>query len=187
MNPNITEEYAFSGSKFISNPIVAVTSIFLHAGIIHILSNLLALLFFGIAVEKELGSWKMLAIFMIGGFVGEAFSLFIYPMDVLSIGASGAIFALVGAGMLIKPFDVSFYPFIIPLPLAFIGAIYIIYNIIGFYSGPSNISYAAHFGGLIVGLIVGLKHENGRKGVVIVSIMFILITLIPFISSYIFS
>lgn len=182
-DPSVTEKYAFSGERLMKKPVVVVTSIFLHASLEHLLSNILALLFFGIAVENEMGKLKMLFIFFLGAFVGDLFSLFVYPWDALSVGASGGIFALVGTGMLVKPLDLSFYPLIVPLPLALIGVVYIIYNIYGFFAGPSNISYAAHIGGLIVGMISGLTKEGGRKGLVIVAFMFLLLATLPYIIS----
>src|SRR3989338_3851416 len=92
--------FGFSGKNFLERPYVVVTSIFMHGGIEHLLSNLLVLIFFGLAVEAELGVKKMLVIFFLGAFAGDFFSLFFYPFDAVAIGASAGIFALVGAGML---------------------------------------------------------------------------------------
>ncbi len=161
-------QYGFSGANMLARPYVIVTSIFLHAGIEHILSNLLVLLFFGFAAEKELGAPKMLAIFFIGAFAGDLFSLFVYPFDALAVGASAGIFALVGVGMIVRPMDLSLYPLVVPIPLLFLGVLYAIYNIAGFLFLPqSEISYAAHFGGFFIGLAAGFAKKGLKRGLLL--------------------
>ena len=173
--------YGFSGANLLSRPYVLITSIFLHAGIVHLLSNVLTLMFFGSAIESELGRPKMLAIFFIGAFVGDLFSLFIYPFDAVAVGASAGIFALIGAGIFVKPFDLSMYPFMVPLPLALLGIMYAVYNAYGFVSGPSNISYIAHFGGLLVGVIYGVRREGWKRSFLIVSLVLLVLISIPIV------
>lgn len=165
---NIDEFYAFygfSGANMLERPYVFFTSIFLHAGIEHLLANLFVLIFFGLAVEKELGSARTLVIFLLGALAGDLLSLAVYPFDALSIGASAGIFALIGVGMLVRPLDLSFYPLVLPVPLLFLGIAYAVYNVYGFFFLPeSNISYIGHFGGLFAGLVIGLAETGFRKG-----------------------
>ncbi|MBI4170402.1 MAG: rhomboid family intramembrane serine protease [Candidatus Aenigmarchaeota archaeon] len=157
--------YGFSDQNMLERPYVFFTSIFLHAGIEHLLANLFVLVFFGLAVEKELGSARTLAIFLLGAVAGDMLSLAVYPFDALSVGASAGIFALIGVGMLVRPLDLSFYPLILPIPLLFLGIAYTVYNIYGFFFLPeSNISYIGHFGGLFVGLVLGFAETGFRKG-----------------------
>lgn len=176
--------YGFSGANMLERPHVLVTSIFIHGGIAHLLSNIFAMLFFASAVESELGRSKTLAIFLLGAFAGDAFSLLFYPFDAVSVGASAGIFALVGAGMLVKPFDLSMYPFILPVPLAFVGMLYAIYNLYGlFFDVTSNISYAGHFGGLVVGLWFGFRREGFRRSIKIIIISLLALLSVPIILS----
>lgn len=157
--------YGFSDQNMLERPYVFFTSIFLHAGIEHLLANLFVLVFFGLAVEKELGSARTLAIFLLGAVAGDMLSLAVYPFDALSVGASAGIFALIGVGMLVRPLDLSFYPLILPIPLLFLGIAYTVYNIYGFFFLPeSNISYISHFGGLFIGLVLGFAETGFRKG-----------------------
>jgi len=157
--------YGFSGANLLARPYVLLTSIFLHAGIEHLLANLLVLAFFCMAVEKELGSLKTLGIFFAGAVAGDLLSLAVYPFDAVSVGASAGIFALVGVGMLVRPLDLSFYPMIMPIPLLFLGIAYALYNVYGFFFLPeSGISYIAHFGGLFVGLAAGFAKTGMKKG-----------------------
>ena len=182
-----TDRFGFSGNNLLSHPEVLVTSIFIHSGIAHLLANIFVLFFFAEALESELGSLKTLGVFFGGAFLGSIASLLIYPINAVSIGASGGVFALVGAGMLIKPFDISFYPMIMPLGL--LGVIYAVYTAIGFAASvagtasaaESNISYIAHFAGLGTGMFVGFQREGWEKGLRLVLVMFIIMLLLPYI------
>ncbi|MBI3190610.1 rhomboid family intramembrane serine protease [archaeon] len=172
--------YGFSGENLIARPYTLVTSIFLHASLAHLLANILAWFFFGYAVEKELGVARMLAIFFLGAIAGDFLSLLFYPSSIVGIGASAGIFALVGAGMLVKPLDLSFYPMIVPVPLIFLGIAYALYNVYEFFFAfDPTISYAGHFGGLIIGLAFGLRHTGMRKGLLTVIIALGIMILIP--------
>ncbi|MBI2579428.1 MAG: rhomboid family intramembrane serine protease [Candidatus Aenigmarchaeota archaeon] len=174
------ERFGFSGENFLRHPEVLVTSIFLHGNLEHLLSNILVLVFAGIAVEGELGRGKMLAIFFLGAFAGDLLSLIFYPFNSVSIGASGGIFALLGAGMLVRPLDISIYPLAVPVPLAFLGILYAFYNAYGFLTdSTSNISYMAHFGGLALGLVWGLAEKGLRKGAKIILISAAIMLLLP--------
>ncbi len=180
--------YGFSAEKLVHNPYILLTSIFLHGNLEHLLSNILILFFFGIVVEKEIGKAKMLALFFGGAFIGDLLSIFFYPSDVIFIGASAGIFALIGAGMLIKPLDLSFYPFIVPIPLALLGMAYAFFNIYAFLSGAGgNISYISHIGGLVVGVLYGFRYTGFKKSmkILITSLLLILI-LLPLLAKLIF-
>lgn len=151
-------DYGFSGANLVERPWTIVTSIFIHGDITHLLANILVLYFFGVAVEDELRWKKMLALFFLGAFAGDGISLLFYSFDTISIGASAGIFALIGAGIFVRPFDFSVPN---PVPLGLLGIAYVIYNIFGvFTDAESNISYIAHFGGLIVGLAYGFYYRR---------------------------
>jgi membrane associated rhomboid family serine protease len=172
--------YGFSGSNFLERPYVLITSIFLHADIVHLLSNIFVLFFFGIALEGEIGK-KVLMIFFLGAFLGDIVSIPAYGFNAVSIGASAGIFALVGAGMLIKPFDLSFYPLILPIPLALLGMMYAVYNLYEFFAAVpgSNISYIGHVAGLSVGLFFGFRRQGLGHGLKIILLIFAAMILIP--------
>ncbi|MBI5346996.1 MAG: rhomboid family intramembrane serine protease [Candidatus Aenigmarchaeota archaeon] len=180
-------EYGFSGEAVATRPWILLTSIFLHGSLEHLLSNILVLFFFGAAVESELGMLKMLALFFTGAFFGDFVSLFFYSSETVAIGASAGIFALVGLGMIVRPFDLSLYPFFIPVPLALLGVMYSLYNAIGFIQGTGNISYAAHFGGLFIGLAFGFKREGWKRGMLLIVSMLLILLLIPYIWKFVLS
>lgn len=84
------------------NPLVAhgeywrlLTAVFIHIGLMHLVFNLIALLTFGRLAEAIYGHWRFLAVYIVSGITGAAFSYF-FSRDV-SAGASGAIFGIAGA------------------------------------------------------------------------------------------
>jgi membrane associated rhomboid family serine protease len=176
----IFSSYGFSGANVVANPLTAITAIFLHGSLIHLLSNILVWVFVGHAVEDELGAGRMLLLFFMGAFAGEGLSLLGYPFDAISIGASAGIFALVGAGMLLRPIDLSLYPFIVPIPLALLGLFYAIYNVYEFVFAPDpTISYLGHFGGLILGFLFGFKYGGLKRGLKIIFVTLGVMIIIP--------
>lgn len=73
-----------------------ITTLFLHANPLHLAMNGLALWMFGSAVEKTMGWWRFLVLFLVAGSLGNLLSAFNIRYDV-AVGASGGIFGLVGA------------------------------------------------------------------------------------------
>ncbi|MBI4019471.1 MAG: rhomboid family intramembrane serine protease [Candidatus Aenigmarchaeota archaeon] len=168
--PEIVRYYGLSGENFAERPYVILTSIFLHGDLAHLVSNIFALFFFGLAVENEIGKSRMLLLLFAGGLAGGMFALLYYGPAELSIGASAGVFALVGAGMLLRPMDISFYPYFVPVPLALLGAGYVLYNIYGFFfDNASNISYVAHFGGMFVGLAYAFHYQGIKKSLLVIA------------------
>ncbi|MFC2143731.1 rhomboid family intramembrane serine protease, partial [Candidatus Aenigmatarchaeota archaeon] len=175
-------DYGFSYSTFFQQPWTLVTSVFLHGSLEHLLSNILFWFFFGMAVESELGKKKYLLVFFLGAFMGNFLGLFFYAPETLFIGASAGIFALVGVGMLVRPLDVSFYPLIIPIPLALLGLAYIIFNVYAFIVAPAdNISYIGHIGGVMVGFLFGLHRSGWKKSMKIILITLAVLIAIPLV------
>ena len=183
--------YGFSLQNVLSGRVyVFLTSVFLHGDASHIILNMIALFFFGRVVEQELGRKKFLLIFFLSAIVGNiavlssnllGFGSGIVP----TIGASAAIFGLIGAGMLVKPFELVFYPYLIPVPLIMVALVYTLYNIaelllVVVEGVSSNISYVSHLGGLAGGMIFGFKQEGSRRGLIVLLFLVLLMVLTPF-------
>ncbi len=129
------------------------TAMFLHADIIHLFSNMLALLIFGTSVENNFYKYQFLLIYFLSGFLGNIFSLFLLTYDSISLGASGAIFGLIGAVFVFfAREDKSFILF---------GLIYLVFFI--FMSLAPGINLWAHLFGLLGGLILGYLFKNKTK------------------------
>jgi rhomboid protease GluP len=74
-----------------------LTSMFVHGGLMHLVGNMLFLFIFGLRGEEMFNLPEYLGIYLLGGLTGNLLSLAFLPLDVPSVGASGAIFALFGA------------------------------------------------------------------------------------------
>ncbi|XP_057852980.1 RHOMBOID-like protein 2 [Cryptomeria japonica] len=73
-----------------------ITCIWLHAGVVHLLSNMLSLVFIGIRLEQEFGFFKIGMLYLLSGFGGSLLSA-LFIQNNISVGASGALFGLLGA------------------------------------------------------------------------------------------
>ncbi len=188
-------EFGFSLANVMNmNFITFFTSIFIHAGPEHLLFNIIALYFFGRVVEEQLGWKKYLAIFFISAIAGDFAIIFmslvgLYSATVPTVGASAAIFGLLGVSIFLKPFDMVIYPYVVPVPLMLIATLYILYNVMDFalviVSGKvSEISYAAHIGGFIAGLLIGLKIEGKKKGFMLILLFLIIAISFLFLWKY---
>lgn len=188
---NLFNDYGFSLQNLLSGRYwTLITSVFLHADPEHLIMNMLALFFFGRAVEMGLGRKKFLLIFITSAIVGNIafliYSFFIGPLGNSVIGASAAIFGLMGTAMLVKPLEFVFYPYLIPVPLILVAVLYILSNIGSFLLvasslEESNISYIAHIGGLASGMLFGFREEKSKKGFAILLFLLIILILTPFI------
>ncbi|MDO4647334.1 MAG: rhomboid family intramembrane serine protease [Eubacteriales bacterium] len=138
------------------------TSMFLHFGIEHLMSNMLILGAFGERMEPALGHWKYAVIYLCGGIAGNLVSLgvsFSTGEYHVSAGASGAVFAILGAMIYVVLYHKGKYGEISirRLLLMTILSIYI-----GFSEG--GVDNAAHIGGLLAGgILTMLLYHPGRK------------------------
>lgn len=143
------------------------TSMFIHANIIHIASNMLFLWVFGDNVEDQFGHWGFLAFYLTSGLVAGLAQIAISPSErIPGVGASGAIAGVLAAYLLIFPqVQVRTLLFIGPFftvtrikAFFLIGFWILLQFIFGFASlgGADNggVAYFAHIGGFIAGLIL---------------------------------
>jgi rhomboid protease GluP len=128
------------------------SSMFIHASIFHLAGNMLFLLIFGLRGEEMFSLPEYLLVYLGGGLVGNLLSLTFGP-DLISVGASGAIFAIFGAVVIYN--RRSFRQSIL-------GAIVYAFFLFFINIGPS-VNILAHLGGLGFGLIVGYWLASRRK------------------------
>lgn len=131
-----------------------ITSAFLHAGPIHLLFNMLALWWFGRALETYLGSIRYLSIYFASALAGAAGALLLSPTTP-TVGASGAVFGILGAGLVLERHRIYVFGGAALLIVAF--------NII-FTFTIGNISIGGHIGGLIGGILSMLAFSRWRTG-----------------------
>ena len=126
-----------------------ISSMFLHFNFEHILMNMLSLFIFGKIVESIIGSWRMLIIYIISGLYGNFVSLS-FNTTTISVGASGAIFGLIGSIFVIMYLSKNFNK-------KMIGQLLIaLVVLIVFSLFMSNINIMAHLGGFISGVLITL-------------------------------
>ncbi len=135
-----------------------VTAIFLHGSVMHLAYNLFALFFFGIALEKLIGSRKFLIVFFGSGIIANIISVNFYGS---SLGASGAIMGIIGALTIIKPL-MMVWAFGLILPMFIAAILWVVGDILGIFM-PSNVGNIAHLSGIGVGLLVGILFRVFRK------------------------
>lgn len=139
-------------------PWTLVTYIFLHGSISHLFFNMFALALFGSILEKIIGYKKFLILFLVSGIISGIAGVFFYTGI---IGASGAIFGILGTLAVLRP-RMTVWVFYIPMPMIaaiiFWGAL----DIIGFFS-QDDIAHAGHLAGLGFGIIFGIILRDKYK------------------------
>jgi membrane associated rhomboid family serine protease len=141
----------------LERPWTVITSIFVHSPwqvdlFYHILFNMITLYFFGTFLVNLIGERFFLLVFLLGGIVGNLFFMLIPPNYGAVIGASGAIYALGGTLVAMRPrLQVIVFPIPIPMPLwvSVLGGFILTYFLAG-------VAWQAHLGGLVFGLLAGL-------------------------------
>jgi rhomboid family protein len=165
------------GILFNGCAIPLITSMFLHGGWLHIISNMWILFIFGDNVEDRMGSAPYLIFYIVCGIASGLTQAFIAPnSQVPAIGASGAIAGVLAAYMIYYPSArvVTFVPlFIIPWFINIPSMIFIvIWFLLQFFSGVASlgvatsggVAYWAHVGGFICGLLlVWLFYNRSRR------------------------
>ena len=130
-----------------------LTSVFVHIGIVHIGMNMLVLWNIGRFVERLVGNGMFLVLYLIAGLAGSLASAIFHP-QVVSAGASGAIFGLYGV---LLGFLLGHRQSIPPEMLTSLrktGGAFVIYNVLFSVAIP-GIDLSAHLGGLVAGFLLG--------------------------------
>ena len=148
-----------------------ITAVFLHGGLGHLMFNLFALFIFGSVLEKVISGKNFLIVFLVTGILANLFSVNFYPS---SLGASGAIFGVIGALVVLRP-GMTVWAFSMPMPMIVAGLLWAAGDIIGavgFFTGNplDNTGNLAHLSGMFLGAVYGfwfrLRFGNGRVSIV---------------------
>ncbi len=139
------------------------TYMFLHGGIEHLVNNMIILLIIGDNMERAAGKWKYMIIYfgsgVIAGIVSMSYNM-VNNTNTVSIGASGAIFGVVGAMAYIVAVNKGRLEDISTRQI-------ILFVILSLYGGLTSqgVDNAAHIGGLLAGIILGavLYHKHKKR------------------------
>jgi len=146
-----------------------ITSMFMHAGFFHLFANMLSLLFVGSLVEKILGRKRYIYFYLLSGILACLFFvlsslIFAGDMNTFAVGASGAIFGIIGLLVILTP-NIPVYVMFIPIPIkmkyAAPGILILLWLIS--IAGNIPIGNTAHLGGLLAGLAYGAYLRNKYK------------------------
>lgn len=128
-----------------------LTCTFLHFGVVHLAMNMLALFQIGAWLERIIGRWRFLTLYLFTGVIASVVSIWWNGSNMIGAGASGSVFGIIGvftALLTTKLLHKGFRQEFLSSMLLFIG-----YNIIfGLRGGVDN---AAHLGGLFSGAVLG--------------------------------
>jgi uncharacterized protein len=161
---SIENYFGLSPADWMQKPWTLVSYMFLHGSFNHIIFNMITLYFFATFVIALVGETGFLLTYFAGGILGGLFFiLFSYiPLPYFQltqgatvIGASGAIFALGGLLMIMRPRARIMMFFVIPMPL-WVGIL------IGFLLSSiyTNVAWQAHLGGIVYGALVGWYYSR---------------------------
>jgi membrane associated rhomboid family serine protease len=170
-------KWAFVPARFLANPVADVltifTSMFMHAGWVHLGGNMLYLWIFGDNVEDRFGHVKFIIFYLLCG-IAATFAQLAFSMgsNIPNLGASGAIAGVLGAYILMFPqgkVNVLMGRGVIPMPALVVIGLWIVLQ---FFSGIGSIAntadtggvaYMAHIGGFVAGFVLTFILGGNRK------------------------
>uniref|UniRef100_A0ACD5TTF4 Uncharacterized protein n=1 Tax=Avena sativa TaxID=4498 RepID=A0ACD5TTF4_AVESA len=126
------------------------TCMWMHAGILHLLANMLSLLLIGLRLEQQFGYVRIGGIYMLSGLGGSVLSS-LFIRGSISVGASGALFGLLGAMLseLLSNWTIYTNKVAAVLTLLFVVAVNLVLGIL------PHVNNFAHIGGFITGFLLG--------------------------------
>jgi len=150
-----------TGGEFITRPWTMITYMFNHAGLMHILFNMLWFYFFGRLIIEYLGNEKLISIFIVGGLAGAVAYLFMYNVVPYYIdrsggpgmvGASGAINAVIVAAATLLPNYAVNLLFFGSVRIKYIALFFIAWSLLNI-TGNNSGGNIAHLGGAGIGYL----------------------------------
>lgn len=134
-----------------------ISPMFLHGSIMHLLFNMFSLFIFGPELEKIAGKARFLTIYLLSGIFANIATFFLQAPDYKSLGASGAVFGILGAFGALVYYTKRILPQLrqIILPI-------IVISIVMTFVQP-NINATAHITGLVVGFLIGLSYFHPKR------------------------
>jgi membrane associated rhomboid family serine protease len=177
VDPSTGQRYLEPGLGVTPIPVFLTifTAMFMHAGLAHILGNMLYLFIFGDNVEDRLGHFRFLLFYLFCGVVASLAQVYATAaaggdLNVPSLGASGAISGVLGAYLLLFPrkrVRVLMFYSILPVPAVVAVGLWFVFQLVnglGYLGGGSSggVAYAAHVGGFAAGFITVKLWAAGR-------------------------
>ncbi len=149
-------------------PWTLITNMFIHADLTHIFFNMFfGVIMFGGYLEGIIGEKEFIKTYFIGGVTAALFYVFFslvfwipHPLTP-AVGASGAVFAAIGALVVLRPNMKIYLYFFFPMPLYVFAGLYTLYGLFAIpTSMGGDVAVTAHLGGLLAGLVMGYMMEK---------------------------
>jgi membrane associated rhomboid family serine protease len=159
---SLVDTLGLTPASFLDSPWTIITNLFVHENFWHLFGNMLVLFFFGRVLYQIIGQNRFLLVYFIGGIVGNIACILLNMSSTIPvIGASGAVYAITGALVVLMPNMRVLMWFIAPMPLWIVVLLFIVlWSIPGVIPG---IAWQGHLGGLITGLVAGyIFRKSGR-------------------------
>ncbi|HXW15526.1 MAG TPA: rhomboid family intramembrane serine protease, partial [Terriglobia bacterium] len=156
--------------------ITIITSMFMHAGWMHIIGNMVFLWAFGPEIEDSMGPLRYLAFYLLSGLTASLAQLAMMPHSTVpNLGASGAIAGVMGAFLVTYPRDkirsvllLGWFFTITAIPAALLIGVWFLIQLfsqvgaVASAQGGGGVAYAAHVGGFIFGAVTAKLFEGSR-------------------------
>jgi len=165
LSPRFIASFGFDPLLALARPWTFLTYLFLHAGVLHLAFNMLALFVFGPPVEERMGARSFLIYYLLCGLGGAALSyalMLIVPVPPM-VGASGAIYGVMLAFAWAWPDQgILVFPFPEPIPAKWLVTFAVgISLVLALFSPHDGIAHLAHLGGMAAGAVY-LKGADWR-------------------------
>ncbi len=157
----------FADGVTLADVMTIFTSMFMHAGVAHIVGNMIYLWIFGDNVEDRLGHLKYLGFYVVGGVVASLTHLFTnWGSDLPTVGASGAIAAVLGAYLVLYPasriatfIPLGFFSRLTVLPAAVVLGLWFVFQLFDGVlalggADVGGVAVWAHIGGFVAGMVM---------------------------------
>ena len=170
------QAWSFVPVRFMANPagelVTIFSSMFMHAGWVHLGGNMLYLWIFGDNVEDRFGHLQFLAFYLVCG-IAATFAQLVFSMgsDIPSLGASGAIAGVLGAYLLLFPnhrvtimagYGVTQMPALVVVGLWFVLQLFSGIGSLGAAADTGGVAFMAHIGGFVTGFVLAFILRGHR-------------------------
>jgi membrane associated rhomboid family serine protease len=149
MPPEVLNQLVLVPALAPLRPWTVITYQFLHAGLLHLLFNMIALFFFGPRLELRVGSRHFIFLYLLSGVAGAALSVF--TPTVAIVGASGAVFGVLLGFARYWPREKIWIWAVFPVEARILVIVLAAMSIMGGISGAGNVAHLAHLGGFVGG------------------------------------
>lgn len=150
-----TDLFILDNRLVATKPWTLITAVFLHGDLPHILYNLFGLALFGSILENVIGTKRFLRLFFVAGLIASLVSL---PFYTRVLGASGAVFGIIGALGVLRP-KMTVWLYGMPMPMFLALFVWGAADVLGIFA-PSGTANIAHLGGMTYGIVLGIYYRK---------------------------